>query len=161
MTSAQIKIIDKTDKAALYTICFENNSLSEFEKFLLKFKDNAELKRDYQIILYAIEKMLQTGFLERNFRPEGKMQDNVCALPITSSKLRLYCIRLSDKILIAGNGGVKNSKTYEESAELNGYVMDLQKFDRIIKIAQKKGNITIEETEIFGIEDKSFEYERE
>lgn len=160
MTSAKIKIIDKTDKAALYTICFENDDLSEFEKFLVKFKDNAELKRDYQIILYAINKMLQTGFLERNFRPEGKMRDDVCALPIASGKLRLYCIRISDKILIAGNGGVKDTKTYEESAELNGYVMDLQVFDHMIKVAHRKGNITIEETEIFGIEDKVFEYER-
>jgi hypothetical protein len=36
---------------------------------------------------------------------------------------------MSDQVLIVGNGGVKNTKTYEENEELSGYVMDLQKFD--------------------------------
>ena len=50
---------------------------------------------------------------------EGKMNDGVCALPIESGKLRLYCNRLSQQILIAGNGGVKDTKTYNENNELS------------------------------------------
>ena len=78
-------------------------------------------------------------------------------MPITSGKLRLYCLRISDKILIAGNGGIKQNKTYNESEELSGYVMDLQKFDNILRIAIKKGSVTVEETEILDIESKTFE----
>ncbi len=156
MAKAKIEFVDKGETAAIYTICFEGEDLSEFAKFMTKFRDNAELRRDYQIIVAAISQILQRGVLERYFRPEGKMRDGVCALPVQSGKLRLYCLRLSDKVLIAGNGGVKDTVTYNENTELSGYVMDLQKFDKIIKCELRKGSITIEETEITGIDDKEF-----
>jgi hypothetical protein len=35
--------------------------------------------------------------------------------------------------------------------------MDLQKFDNILRIAIKKGSVTVEETEILDIESKTFE----
>ena len=70
------------------------------------------------------------------------------ALPTVLSKLRLYCLRLSDRILILGNGGVKNTKTYEESKELCGYVLTLQNFDRLIKEGVKDGTIIVSENKI-------------
>lgn len=140
-----------TEKAGLFSICFEGESYNEFEKFILKHKD--EYSEELGIILAAIEKMLNaSGFLERYFRPEGKYRDNVCGLPIESGKLRLYCLRLSDKILIAGNGGVKNVRKYEDSKELHGYVISLQKLDDAIKVAVKKGKVTIEENTIKQVE---------
>ena len=140
---ATIEPVEQSEIASLYTISFENDNLSEFAKFMTNFKDNARLQRDYQIILLALQKILENGTLERYFRPEGKFNDGVCALPISSGKLRLYCLRLSDKILIIGNGGIKDSKTYNENYELNGYVIDLQKFDALIKEAVKAGDMTV------------------
>ena len=154
---ATIEPVDQGVVASLYTISFENDNLSEFAKFMTNFKDNARIQRDYQIILLALQKIMENGALERYFRPEGKYNDGVCALPISSGKLRLYCLRLSDKILIIGNGGIKDTKTYNENNELNGYVIDLQKFDSLIKEAVKDGSISIEETKIQGIENKTFE----
>lgn len=101
--------------------------------------------------------MMNYGFLERYFRPEGKMNDRVGALPIHKSRLRLYCLRLSDSILIMGNGGVKDTKTYEESDELSGYVITLQKLDAIMKAEERAGSISIEVAEIKGIEEKAFD----
>ena len=75
----------------------------------------------------------------------------------TYRSLRLYCLRISDQILILGNGGVKTTRTYEEDEILSGYVMDLQQFDELLKQAQKKGSITIEKNMIVGIENKVFE----
>lgn len=98
-----------------------------------------------------------SGFLERYFRPEGKMRDNVCALPITSGKLRLYCLRMSDSILIVGNGGVKDTKKYQDSEELSGYVISLQNLENAIRVAVKKGEITIEEHTINNIDNKIFD----
>ena len=85
------------------------------------------------------------------------MRDRVAALPIQASKLRLYCLRLSDSVLIVGNGGEKSTKTYEEDPELSGYVINLQKLDELLKSAEQKGTISIEETTIEGIDDKMFE----
>lgn len=78
-------------------------------------------------IVALINKIADMGALERYFRPEGKLKDRVCALPIMQSKLRLYCLRLSDKILVLGNGGVKKTRTYNEDDTLKGYVLTLMK----------------------------------
>ena len=51
----------------------------------------------------------------------------------------------------------KTTKTYEESEELSGYVMDLQAFDKLLLEAQKDGSITIEKNVITGIEGKVFQ----
>ena len=157
MKQAKLDIMNETDFVSLYTIIFENSEISEFEKFMEKFKDNAVLQRDYQIILLALDKIASHGALERNFRPEGKMNDNVVALPIEKSRLRLYCLRMTDKILILGNGGEKTTKTYEESEELKGYVIDLQKFDALLKSYIRAGEIEIKETKLVGVENKYFE----
>jgi len=50
--------------------------------------------------------------------------------------------------LILGNGGVKNTKTYEESKELSGYVLTLQNFDRLIQEGMKDGTIIVSENKI-------------
>ncbi|MBR3573468.1 MAG: hypothetical protein IKN99_09490 [Bacteroidales bacterium] len=71
--------------------------------------------------------------------------------------MRLYCLRISDQILIVGNGGVKDSRTYQENEELSGYVIDLQVFDKILTEARKDGSITIEKNVITGIERKIFQ----
>ena len=157
MKDLYVKNIENEGVVTMYTIQFTGEELSEYEKFVQRFKDSAELKRDYQIIIYALSKIANNGALERYFRPEGKMNDNVCALPVDSGKLRLYCLRITNKILIIGNGGLKTTQTYEESEELLGYVIDLQKFDSLIKSEVANGSLTISETDIEGITDKNFE----
>ena len=157
MKKAQLKTIEQNDNVSLYSICFNGSDISEFEDFLIKFKDNSKLNRDFQTIILALEKIIDQGALERFFRLEGKMNDNVTALSIDSRKLRLYCLRISDQIMILGNGGVKTTRTYQEDEELSGYVMDLQRFDELLKQAQKNGTITIEKNMIVGIDNKTFE----
>lgn len=155
MRTAKIVSISSSDQVGLYSICF-NNGESEFRKFLKKFKDNAALNKDYQSILYALDRIIAKGAFDRMFRYEGKMNDNVVALSLDSKKLRLYCLRMSDQILIVGNGGVKETRTYDEDEELSGYVMDLQKFDELLKQAQEEGSIYIEQNMITGIEEMTF-----
>lgn len=154
---ATLKTLQQSDNVSFYSICFDEKNESEYEKFISKFKDEAHLNKDFQTIIYAISKIVAVGAFERFFRVEGKINDRVAALSIDSRKLRLYCLRISDQILIAGNGGVKNTRTYEESQELNGYVMDLQKFDKLLLQAQKDGTIEIERNVITGIKGKIFQ----
>ncbi len=49
----------------------------------------------------------------------------------------------SDKILVVGNGGVKTTRTYEDDTELRGYVLTLQKFDKLLKEGEKDGSIKV------------------
>ena len=157
MKNAKLQTIATSDKVGLYSILFDDNQETEFRKFLMKFRDNATLNKDYQAIINALDRIIANGAFERYFRVEGKMNDRVSALAIESKQLRLYCLRITDQVLILGNGGVKTTRTYEESKELSGYVMDLQKFDELLKQAQKEGKIHIVQNIITGIEEASFQ----
>ena len=157
MPSVTLKTIEQNDNVGMFSICFHGNEESEFERFLNEFKDNATLNKDFNVILLALSKIIGKGALERFFRNEGKMSDNVKALAIDSHKLRLYCLRISDQILILGNGGVKTTRTYQEDDKLSGYVMDLQTFDRVLLNAQKSGKVTIEKNMITDIQSATFE----
>ena len=148
VSEAELVLIEEAKKCTLYTIQFLTEDNTEFEQFFNKFKDDVEFSPDLMRIVGFIGKIADFGALERYFRPEGKMSDRVVALPTVQSKLRLYCLRLSDRILILGNGGVKNTKTYEESKELSGYVLTLQNFDRLIKEGVKDGTIIVTEDKI-------------
>lgn len=63
MKKAKIQSVMQTEKAGLFSICFEGESYSEFEKFILAYRDNVSLSRDLQIILVALNRMMEsTGF---------------------------------------------------------------------------------------------------
>lgn len=157
MTKATLLSLEQTDAAGLFTIIFENENQSEFVKFVNKFKDDAIRKNELRIILNQIDVMLQKGIEERRFRPEGRMSDGVAALPVYQSGLRLYCLRLSDSVLIVGNGGVKNTRTYQEDEDLNGYVISLQKLDSLLKADIENGIVRIEKTMIVGVDDREYD----
>jgi len=152
-----VELLNESEKSSLYSISFEKDGTTEFEKFVAEFEMNATFNRDYQRIIAALQAILRIGALERFFRPEGSMNDSVQALPIESGQLRLYCLRLSDQIVILGNGGVKNTRTYEEDPKLYGYVLDLQRFEKMLGEKIEKGYVSIEEKELTGIEDITFE----
>lgn len=158
MAKATILSVEQTEKAGLFTIIFEGEGMSEFDNFYNKFINDAERSTDLQQILTQIDLMLNVrGFTERNFRPEGKMGDNVVAIPVYKNSLRLYCLRLSDSVLIVGNGGVKRTQKVEEDNILNGYVISLQKLDALLKADIKRGLVRIEKTEIIGVDNKEYD----
>ena len=152
-----MEIVEQSELVSLYSIKFNGEDKTELERFLQTFKDNAELNEDFQRIVYAISKILTNGVLERYFRPEGRYGDGVCAVPIESGQLRLYCLRMSDQILIIGNGGIKKTRTTQEDPLLQGYVITLQKFDRLIRTGIRNGVLSIEEKEIVGTDGQTFE----
>ena len=151
-----LELLEQSEKVSLYSISFAMDRTTEFERFLSKFEEQASYNTDYQRILYALSIILDKGARERYFRPEGKMNDNLCALPIESGQIRLYCLRISDEILILGNGDVKRTETYEEDPKLYGYALDLQKFDNLLKKDIEDGVVIIQEREFTNIEDKEY-----
>ena len=46
MASVSLKTIEQNDNVSLFSICFEGSQEFEFEKFMLKFKDNATYNKD-------------------------------------------------------------------------------------------------------------------
>lgn len=47
-----------------------------------------------------------------------------------------------------GNGGVKTSQRYEDDSLLNGYVMTLQKFEKLLRQEVANGNVNVTESTI-------------
>lgn len=145
MSEVELILLNEGSRCTLYSIQFTSEDNSEYERFYAKFIEDAKLNHDLLRIVQIVDKIADKGALERFFRPEGKMKDSVVALPVLSSKLRLYCLRLSNGILILGNGGVKSSQTYEEDDSLRGYVLNLQKFEELLKEGKRNGTVTITE----------------
>lgn len=47
MSKVQIEEVQKTDIAGLFTISFNGDSATEFQKFIEKFKEDATRKEDF------------------------------------------------------------------------------------------------------------------
>ena len=124
--------------------------MSELERFFEKFPEGCPYDEDIDTIIAWIDRIGESGALERYFRYEGKFGDGVSAIPIETSNLRLYCIRLSDKILIFGNGGVKDCATWQENADLTKYVETLVETSRFISSRLANGTLYMVDKELIG-----------
>lgn len=145
-----LELLEDGDKVSIYSPKFEGEEYTEFEKFILQYKDtHAE---DLQIIVARIDKIKEDGAEDRHFRYEGSKRDNVYALPshFDSTNLRLYCLIIQHKVIILGNGGLKTTRTYNEDSILNNEVETLQKIDIQIKEKEKKRVIYIRGTKLLG-----------
>lgn len=145
-----VELLESGDKVSLYSPRFEGEDYTEFEKFLLKYKDTHT--QDVQILVRRIDIIKQNGVEDRYFRYEGTKHDRVMALPshLDTTNLRLYCLNISHKVLILGNGGLKTTQTYQEDAHLHKCVQTLQKIDIEIKRMQDLRIVTVRGTNLNG-----------
>ena len=119
--------------------------------FFEKFPEGCDYDNDIDVIISWIDQIAERGALERYFRPEGRFGDGVGVIPIeVGNKLRLYCLRLSNKILVFGNGGVKDSRSWQESDTLSPYVKLLVDTSRFISSRIKDGTLVLVDKEIVG-----------
>ncbi|MCX6222235.1 MAG: hypothetical protein NTZ69_14765 [Bacteroidia bacterium] len=145
----EIELFEEHHSVTFYTLRFQDEA-TEVDKFLDQFPEGCEYDEDIDIIIKWIEQIGERGALERYFRTEGKIVDRVCAIPIETASLRLYVIRLTENIVILGNGGIKNSVTYNEDPVLSACVMLLQEVDYHIRTRINKGQISIYQKKLFG-----------
>ena len=145
-----IDLIEEHDAVNFYSVHLNEEELSEIEWFFDKFPEGCEYDEDIDTIIAWLDKIGERGASERYFRYEGKFGDGVSAIPIETSNLRLYCIRLSDKILVFGNGGVKDCATWQECESLANYVEILLDTSRFISSRLANGTLYIVDKELIG-----------
>lgn len=145
-----LELLEDGNKVSLYSPHFEGETYSEFEKFLLAYKD--VYPNDVRQLVYRLDIIKRDGAEDRHFRYEGKMRDRVMALPshLETTSLRLYLLNINAKVLILGNGGLKTTSTYQEDAHLNRCVQTLQKIDIQLKQREKQRFITVSGTKLLG-----------
>ncbi len=145
-----IELLEDGEKVSLYSPHFEGEDYSEFEKFLLTYKDT--YPDDVRQLVYRLDIIKRDGARDMHFRYEGSRRDRVMALPshLETTSLRLYLLNIQAKILILGNGGLKSTATYEEDENLHRQVKLLQKIDIEIKQRERNKVIVVTGTELLG-----------
>ena len=139
-----------TDVADIFSIRIDGKENTELQEFFITFKSttNEHIQKDFEQVINSLAGIGNNGAKESFFRPEGKMKDRVCAIPLFSSinkrhkqngTLRLYCLRISDKLLIVGGGGLKTTQTYEDDELLSYHVQTLQSIDKELSKIEKRG----------------------
>ena len=124
-----IELFEEGENANIYSYRVNDGDL-EFEKFIVSFIDSVQHIQNYDIVNDTIEKILLNGAQGRYFRPEGKFSDFLFAIPQKGlgCELRVFCLLVSEKIIILGNGGVKpkNVKRYQDIQHLNSIAEEMQ-----------------------------------
>ena len=145
-----IELLEDGENVSLYSPHFEGEDFSEFEKFLLKYKDL--FPDDVRQLVYRLDIVKRDGVADRHFRYEGSKRDRVMALPshLETTSLRLYLLNIQSKILILGNGGIKTTAKYQEDDLLHRQVKTLQKIDIELKQREKNKEIVVTGTELLG-----------
>ncbi|MBR1902328.1 MAG: hypothetical protein IJ826_05075 [Bacteroidaceae bacterium] len=145
-----IELLEDGDKVSLYSPHFEGEEYSEFEKFLLAYKD--DYPEDVRQLVYRLDIIKRDGAADRHFRYEGTRRDRVMALPshLETTSLRLYLLNIQSKILILGNGGLKSTATYQEDEILNRCVHTLQKIDIQLKQLEHQKVLIVTGTQLLG-----------
>ena len=146
-----IELVEEHDAVNFYSIHLDEEELSELERFFEKFPVGCEYDDEIDIIIAWLDKIGENGALERYFRPEGRYGDGVGVIPIdVGNKLRLYCLRISDKILVFGNGGIKDADSWQNSGTLAPYVEMLIDTSRFIISRLRDGKIILVDKDLVG-----------
>lgn len=152
MKKLKLFLYEEHEKVNFYSLHFEDEDC-EFDKFQDKFPEGCEHEQDFFVILEWIDKIGKKGAFERYFRiREGKLHDRVCAIPfeLEQCNIRLYAIRISDCLVILGNGDFKNTDKYNGNQNLEPHVNLLQAIDKLINVKVSTGAITIQANQIKG-----------
>ena len=144
-----IELFEDHDEVNFYTLRFDGEH-TEIDKFFDRFPDGCKYDEDINIIIKWIDQIGQRGAMLRYFRPESKRHDDIYAIPIETSKIRVYVIRITDNIVILGNGGIKTTPTYNEDPQLNAIVELLQKVNRYFNSRLRNSTITYYQKTLYG-----------
>lgn len=168
-TFATIKLLKpfSFNKVWYYTVQIEGNQVDEFRDFTGRFKDDPEYQDNYQHILSWIKRIGEKiGAKQNYFRHEGASE----ALPPSKkfqqkealnyleneldqyNTLRLYCLRITDEVVILFNGGIKTTQSAQESPGLKKYFDQGNKLSKIITQKIKDQEIEIEGKVIKNLE---------
>lgn len=123
MNNFALEIFDDLGRiCTFYTVRWEDAKLSETDKFFSKYENHSTFQRPIQELAKFISKKIgdEMGALEDFFRFENAAQ----ALPPSGTyklediyinygnfPLRLYCLRISETLVVLFNGGEKTSNT--------------------------------------------------
>ncbi len=123
MNTFALEIFDDQGQiCTFYTVRWVEAELSETDKFFLKYENDSTLQRPLQELAKFISKKIadEMGAVEDFFRfensahalpPSGTYKVEDLYINFGHFPLRLYCLRISETLVVLFNGGEKTSDT--------------------------------------------------
>lgn len=141
-----------------YTVRWDESVENETNKFILRFSNSAEHRSYYQQIAALLvdmgeRKSARKYYFSRHedeasaLPPKSRLEVNGVEINYFENPLRLYCIRLNDWLVILFNGGLKTTRTAQESDDMARKFREAKQFAQRIWEAIQDGTILIDKTE--------------
>ena len=148
---------DETKRCNFYTVRWDDAKISETDHFFEKYENDENPFSDDAYVLFRL--ITETignvhGAIDDFF---DRTEDKALALPPkpkrripeimeigTHFPLRLYCIKISESIVVLFNGGVKNKRTAQESDDIRMRFYEAQGFAQRIYQDLQDGTIIID-----------------
>lgn len=119
------RFYDEGSVCTFYTVRWEGALHSETDKFFQKYEDDSTFKRPLQELAMFISKKIgdELGALACFFRfensaqalpPSGTYAVDDLSINFGKFPLRLYCLRISETLVVLFNGGEKTAATAQE-----------------------------------------------
>jgi hypothetical protein len=162
-------------KVTFYTLRFESNlkkdEMSETEKFLNQFVDDPVYKHELDRMLVFLRDLGEVDSArewyfrhERNAqalppdKKNRKRHKSFDLLPDNEYKLRLYCLRLSDSVVILFNGGLKTHNDPEKCPNVAPHFRNAQIFAKKINEKLKDKDFILSKKNLRSYDELAFEY---
>ena len=132
-----------------YTVRKQKSEETEIDDFFTKYENDPNVRAEFDELITFIYEIGDTyGARSRFFRFENsahalppKGRDNQCLF--LEFPLRLYCLRITDEIVILMNRGIKTSQNAQDSPQLKQQFEEANKFARGIDQAIKCKDLKI------------------
>ena len=162
MSSFAIEVWDdEAEKVTFYSVRWDDGEHSEMDRFLLRIDAIPEMKQSLQELIQLIKEVIGNtyGAHEAFFNrfenrvtalpPKGKIKISELELDYRGFPLRLYCLALSEGVVILFNGGIKNSQTVQESKDvISTKFFEANEFAKRILAAYNAEEIIVEGRQI-------------
>jgi len=138
-------------EATLYSIVLDNEEESEFQKFVINYP-YAEDPRFNELKRYLLEQgPSKIGYRDHRFKKETGRFLTPVVKPNKTGDIRVFCIRYSNNILIAGGGGIKKVRKTQQDPTLFKHLNTLETISDILDRSITKEKETWLDTENYKI----------
>lgn len=147
---------DETERVTFYSVRTDDADYSEMDNFILRMRQNSEMKEPLQKLLQLITEVIGNtyGAIDAFFNraenrvfalpPKGNIKISEIEFNYPGFPLRLYCLALSEELVILFNGGIKDAQEVQQSSgSISVKFYEANEFAKRIQSALNDGVIVI------------------
>lgn len=154
VNSFTIESFWQLSKVHFYSVKVDGAEENEADRFLDRFIEEDQYREDLDNLVTLLEEIgerigARTNWFSRFenrstvLPPNRQLRINAVLIPFFENPFRLFCLRISDSIVILFNGGIKTSQKVQDSPDLSLKFYEAQGFVRKIDEAFRSGDICV------------------